>query len=191
MFVRNDSKAFRFCSSKCDKAFKKKKNPRRTAWTKAFRKAHGKEMATDSTFAFERKRNVPIKTNRDLVQRTLRVIDRVEEIKERRQLAFYKKRIETAQIRTNTALDLRELRLHSDMLPKELRPVAARALEQAEAHKAAREGARVSVEREGAEDVEMAMDAALEAPKTKTTKRKEKALATAEPERVSVQRKGK
>jgi large subunit ribosomal protein L24e len=178
MFVRNDSKAFRFCSSKCDKAFKKKKNPRRTAWTKAFRKAHGKEMVNDATLAFERKRNVPIKTNKDLIQRTIRAIDRVEEIKERRQLAFYKKRIEDASIRSTTNRDLRELRMHGDMLPKEQRHVAERALAQAEAHKAARESARVSVVQEGVEDVEMeATEADLPAAATAKVTKVKKPIA--------------
>jgi large subunit ribosomal protein L24e len=184
MYVRNDSKAFRFCSSKCDKAFKKKKNPRRTAWTKAFRKAHGKEMATDATLAFERKRNVPTKTNKDLIQRTIRAIDRVEEIKARRQLAFYKKRIETAQIRNSTAADLRELRMHTDMLPKEERHIAVRALEQAAAHKAARERSRVSVTQDAEMELEPEAPLPVETPKAKA-KAGKKALTRKVAERVA------
>jgi large subunit ribosomal protein L24e len=47
-----------------------KRNPRKVRWTKAFRKAAGKEMTVDSVFEFEKKRNVPIKYDRTLWRQT-------------------------------------------------------------------------------------------------------------------------
>eukprot|EP00002_Diphylleia_rotans_P000479 TRINITY_DN10252_c0_g2_i1.p1 TRINITY_DN10252_c0_g2~~TRINITY_DN10252_c0_g2_i1.p1 ORF type:complete len:164 (-),score=42.82 TRINITY_DN10252_c0_g2_i1:264-755(-) len=93
VFVRNDSKLFRFCRSKCHNNFKMKRNPRKIRWTKAFRKSNGKEMSTDTVFDFERKRNRPIKYDRDLVQTTIRAMKRIAEIKERRERDFYEKRM--------------------------------------------------------------------------------------------------
>ncbi|CAH3033581.1 unnamed protein product [Pocillopora meandrina] len=85
VFVRNDCKLFRFCRSKCHKNFKMKRNPRKIKWTKAFRKAAGKELAMDSAFDFEKKRNVPVKYNRELWSNTVRAIKRIEEIRNKRQ----------------------------------------------------------------------------------------------------------
>ena len=39
-------------------------------WTKAFRKAAGKELGVDPSFEFEKRRHVPVKYNRELWQQT-------------------------------------------------------------------------------------------------------------------------
>lgn len=93
MFVRNDAKEFRFCRSKCHKAFKQRRNPRKLRWTKAFRKAAGKELAVDSTLTFAQRRNVPVRYNRELVATTLKAMSRIEEIRKKRERAFYKNRM--------------------------------------------------------------------------------------------------
>ncbi len=96
MFVRNDSKQFMFCRSKCHKNFKMKRNPRKVRWTKAFRKAAGKEMTVDATLEFEKRRNVPVRYNRELMATTLAAMSRIQEIKARREKAFYKARMAKA-----------------------------------------------------------------------------------------------
>ena len=92
-FVRNDSKMFEFCTSKCHRNFKRKRNPRKVKWTKASRKAAGKELTVDSTFEFEKRRNRPIRYNRDTMDLTLRAMKKVEEVKEKRQAKFMEMRM--------------------------------------------------------------------------------------------------
>ncbi|XP_003382401.1 PREDICTED: probable ribosome biogenesis protein RLP24 [Amphimedon queenslandica] len=93
MFVRNDCKQFRFCRSKCHKAFKRKRNPRKVRWTKAFRKANGKEMTMDASLEFERKRNIPTKYSREVWDKTVEAIKKVEKVKVKRQNQFIKNRL--------------------------------------------------------------------------------------------------
>lgn len=98
LFVRNDSKQFRFCRSKCHRNFNKKRNPRKVAWTKAYRKTRGKEMAVDSTFEFEKRRNRPVKYDRDLMGKTILAMQRVEEIKTKREERFFANRMKDAKV---------------------------------------------------------------------------------------------
>lgn len=95
--LRSRTQTFRFCRAKCHKAFLKKRNPRKVKWTKAFRKTAGKEMAVDSTFEFEKRRNKPVRYDRNLVATTLRVMKRVEDIKTTRAARFHERRMEAAR----------------------------------------------------------------------------------------------
>eukprot|EP01147_Barroeca_monosierra_P003782 gene3782-6304_t len=96
-FVRNDSKTFKFCRSKCHKAFKKKRNPRKVRWTKAFRKAAGKELTVDTVYEFEKRRNVPVKYNRELWQKTVAAMKKIAEIRKRRERQYIKNRLRTGR----------------------------------------------------------------------------------------------
>ena len=66
-----------------------KRNPRKVRWTKAFRKSAGKEMTVDSTFEFEKRRNIPVRYDREQMQVTVKAIQRVQEIKSKREKQFY------------------------------------------------------------------------------------------------------
>ncbi|GMM36131.1 ATPase-activating ribosome biosynthesis protein [Saccharomycopsis crataegensis] len=143
MFVRNDAKEFRFCRSKCHKAFKHRRNPRKLKWTKAFRKAAGKELAVDSTLSFSARRNVPVRYNRDLVETTLKAMDRVEEIRQKRERAFYKNRMagnkerELANDRklveaNPELLKMREVEIAKKLAKQEAREAAASAMDEDE-----------------------------------------------------------
>jgi large subunit ribosomal protein L24e len=63
----------------------------------------GKEMTVDSTFEFEKRRNVPIRYNRDTVVEAVAVIKRVSEIRESRQKRFWENRVRKAQERHKDA----------------------------------------------------------------------------------------
>uniref|UniRef100_A0A6B2G1F8 Probable ribosome biogenesis protein RLP24 n=1 Tax=Myxobolus squamalis TaxID=59785 RepID=A0A6B2G1F8_MYXSQ len=99
-FIRNDSKAFNFCRSKCHRAFKKKWNPRKTRWTKAFRKSTGKELSVDPIFEFEQKRNTPIIYSRTIWKHSVIAIKKVEEVANKRKELYLLKRFDQTRERT-------------------------------------------------------------------------------------------
>jgi len=50
-------------------------------------------MTIDSTIDFEKRRNVPVRYDRDLIQTTIKAMKRIGEIKTRRERAFFKSRM--------------------------------------------------------------------------------------------------
>merc|ERR1712045_498639 len=86
----------------------KKKNPRKAKWTKAFRKSAGKELAVDPSFEFEKRRNVPVKYDRELWQTTVNAMQRIEEIKNKRQAHHIFQRMKAAK-KIQKAKDIREV----------------------------------------------------------------------------------
>jgi large subunit ribosomal protein L24e len=107
-FVRNDANVFQFCRSKCHKNFKMKRNPRKVKWTKAYRKLAGKELAEDATFEMERRRNRPEKYDREIVAKTMKAIEKIGDIRKKRQDRFYELRMQRAKLQQKAA-DKREL----------------------------------------------------------------------------------
>lgn len=70
----------------------------------------------DSTLAFSARRDVPVRYNRDLVEKTLEAMEKVEEIRLKRERAFYKNRM-----RGNKAAQLEEDRKLVEAHPELLR----------------------------------------------------------------------
>merc|ERR1712194_779789 len=105
MFIRNDCKSFRFCRAKCLRHFKAKHNPRKMKWTKAYRKTHGKELMYDSTLDFEKRREEPVRYNRELYVKTIQAIGKIEKIKAAREKRFKNARIKEAKRRNVEAID--------------------------------------------------------------------------------------
>ena len=122
MFVRNDCKVFHFCRSKCHKLFKMKLNPRKLKWTKAHRRAAGKEMTVDSSYDFERLRHRPVKYDRELMKTTVRAMDRVAEIKQKREERFWQKRMEPNKEKEKER-DLAEVKQGLDLIVSPLAQV--------------------------------------------------------------------
>lgn len=91
-FVRNDAKIFHFCSSRCNKHFKAKRNPRKVKWTKAYRRLSNKDLAVDTTFEFEKRRNRPVRYNRDLYEKTVTAMKRIRQIQVDREARHHQMR---------------------------------------------------------------------------------------------------
>ncbi|MCJ1329596.1 ATPase-activating ribosome biosynthesis protein [Thelotrema lepadinum] len=95
-----------------------KRNPRKVKWTKAFRKARGKEMVVDSTLQFAARRNVPIRYNRDHISTTLKAMERIREIKLKRERKHYKIRMANNKA-IQRELDRKLVEENPHLLPRE------------------------------------------------------------------------
>lgn len=62
-------------------------------WTKAYRKTAGKELAVDPAFEFEKRRNVPLKYNRELWSKSVEAMKKIELIRQKRQNAHIMQRL--------------------------------------------------------------------------------------------------
>ena len=92
-----------------------KRNPRKLKWTKSFRKAAGKEMTIDSTFEFEKRRNVPVRYDREKLSSTVKAMRRVLEIRQKRQNQFIKCRLNKGKL-AERGNELADIRRNVDMV---------------------------------------------------------------------------
>ena len=114
-FVRNDGKMFRFCRSKCHRAFKAKKNPRKIRWTKAYRKTHGKELVTDPVYDFEQIKDSAIKYNRNVWVDTIQAMEKLDKIRTERENKFFDMRMRKAK-KTQKEIIKKDLIRHEQLI---------------------------------------------------------------------------
>ncbi|KAK0284638.1 ATPase-activating ribosome biosynthesis protein [Friedmanniomyces endolithicus] len=177
-FVRNDAKVFKFCRSKCHKNFKMKRNPRKLAWTKSFRRAHGKEMTVDSTLQFAQRRNIPVRYNRELVATTLSAMQRVSEIRARRERQLYKNRMRGNKA-TQMEADRKLVAENQHLLPPQYRDQVQEVLDV--------DAQKEDMELAEEEDLEVEEEERLKEEKTKLkTKRKQRLVRGAGVEEMDV-----
>jgi large subunit ribosomal protein L24e len=76
--------------------FKMKRQPRKLKWTKTHRALRGKEMIVDQELLlgqFAKRRNAPVKYDRNLVQATIKAMERIQEIRTKRERVFTRRRL--------------------------------------------------------------------------------------------------
>ncbi|KAB8343279.1 hypothetical protein FH972_022866 [Carpinus fangiana] len=80
-------------------------------------------MTVDSTLALQARRNVPVRYNREIVANTLAAMQRISEIRERREKQFYKERMRGNRERALEE-DRKLVRENQHLLPPEEREKA-------------------------------------------------------------------
>ncbi len=118
-----------FNRSKCHKNFAMRRNPKKLRWTKAFRRATGRELVNDKTLEFEKRRNRPVKYNRELWEKTVKAIRKVEEVKVAREKRMYLRRM--MGVRKKNAMDaLETIKRHNKVVEGPLANFAKRGAEE-------------------------------------------------------------
>lgn len=102
-----------------------KRQPRKLKWTKTHRGLRGKEMIVDQNVLlsqFAKRRNVPLKYDRNLVAATLKAMERVEEIRARRERAFTRRRLSGKAARERKMVEDRRVVAQGEhLITKELK----------------------------------------------------------------------
>lgn len=113
MQIRNDSTIFKFCRSKCNKAFKRKWHPLKTKWTKEYRNFHNKEKYVQN------KAPVNISQyNRELFMKVLNIMPTLSLIEsQKRKAEIYKRIMEIRE--KNKHIDMNIIKKHGHLLEPE------------------------------------------------------------------------
>lgn len=130
-------------------------------------------MTVDSTLQFSQRRNVPVRYNRDLIQNTLRAMTRVQEIKARRERAFYKARMRGNKARQR-AEDRKLVEENQHLLPPSERWGVEKLTEEEMDVDVQKVREKVAKRRQELDAEESELDSELEeeVPKMKMTKKK-------------------
>ena len=86
-------------------------------------------MTVDSTLQFQQRRNIPVRYNRELVAKTLLAMERVEEVRRRRERAFYRQRMEGNKEKALLA-DRKLVEENQHLLPPQYRDQVEKVLEE-------------------------------------------------------------
>lgn len=104
-----------------------KRQPRKLKWTKTHRALRGKEMIVDQNLLlsqFAKKRNAPVKYDRNLVTATIKAMERIEEIRAKRERVFTRRRLTgKAQREKKRMEDLNVIATGEHLITKELQDI--------------------------------------------------------------------
>lgn len=104
-----------------------KRQPRKLKWTKTHRALRGKEMIVDQNLLlsqFAKKRNAPVKYDRNLVAATIKAMERIEEIRAKRERVFTRRRLTGKVQREKKRMeDLKVIATGEHLITKELQDI--------------------------------------------------------------------